>query len=75
VTDIRQLTFVQGDDQVWVEVGGEAIWTEESWGSIDQFVRHYTDELGPVVLAYRDAGEDEEPVFADEDTEDLDEQD
>lgn len=63
MTDIKKLTFVQGCDLVWVELDGKAIWFENSWGYFDQFVRFSIGDLGPVVLEFRQAEDDEEPVW------------
>jgi hypothetical protein len=75
VVTVRKLTFVQGDDDVWVErEDGLALWREESWGSFHQFLLAFVDgeggnELGPVTLAYREAQDDEEPRWDDEEAE------
>jgi hypothetical protein len=71
----RKLTFVQGCDIVWVErEDGFALWQEESWGSFGQFLRGFVEgeggsELGLVELVYREADEDEEPRWDDEEAE------
>lgn len=53
----KTLTFVQGCDWVWVELDGERVWEESSWGSFGQFQYAEIGE-GPFIIKFAESDED-----------------